>query len=302
MKTLIVGAGATGGYIGVKLLKAGRDVTFLVRPRTLLRLQSDGIRIRGGDGESSTDVKAIAKDDIDTTYDAVFLAVRGNAVASAIDDFSPAVGLGTRIVPLINGMAHLPALVAAFGDDVVLGAAAKLATSLLSDGTIAEVAPGVHLEIGALDGRDSAETDRLATEFGVDGIVVTVSNSIRMAMWEKFAFITSTAVLTCLAGDVIGSIAQVDGGVTLARRVLDEVARVATAEGYPLSDPTLTKLTAALTDTSSRFAPSMFRDFRAGRPVETSVFSDLATRARQHQIPTPLLDATIVAINVRGQI
>ena len=32
MRTLIVGAGATGGYYGARLAEAGRDVTFLVRP------------------------------------------------------------------------------------------------------------------------------------------------------------------------------------------------------------------------------------------------------------------------------
>jgi ketopantoate reductase len=33
MRVLVVGAGAIGGYFGGRLLQAGRDVTFLVRPR-----------------------------------------------------------------------------------------------------------------------------------------------------------------------------------------------------------------------------------------------------------------------------
>lgn len=301
MKTLIVGAGATGGYIGVQLIQTGRDVTFLVRPKTLSRIRSDGIRIRSGGGESSTHVHAITPDDLDTTYDAVILAVRSDAVASAIDDVRPAVGADTKIIPLTNGMAHLATLVDAFGDGTVLGAAAKLATSMLPDGLIDEVAPGVQLEMGQLDGSRSAELDRLATEFAVAGISVMVSNAIRMVMWEKFAFIASTAVLTCLAGDVIGAVARAEGGITLAGRVLDEVAAVAAAEGYPLGDSTKTTLLGVLTDPSSRFAPSMFRDFHAGRPVETTVFSDLAVRARRHELRTPLVDTSIVAIRVREQ-
>ncbi|TQR85709.1 hypothetical protein D8S82_15355 [Mycobacterium hodleri] len=202
---------------------------------------------------------------------------------------------------MVNGMAHLPLLLDAFGEDVVLGAAAKLATSLLPDGTIDEVVPGVQFDIGTLHGLDSVETKRIATEFAVTGIAVTVSNDIRLVMWEKFAFIISTAVLTCLTGAVIGSVATADGGPSLAGQVLDEVATVAAAEGYPLSDSTATTLTALLTNPSSRFAPSMFRDFQAGRPVETAVFGDMAARARRHLITTPLLDAAIVAINVGQQ-
>ncbi|MET0474296.1 MAG: 2-dehydropantoate 2-reductase [Mycobacterium sp.] len=301
MKTLIVGAGATGGYIGVRLIQAGRDVTFLVHPKTLSRLRSHGVRIRGRDGESSCHVDAITRDDLDTPYDAVLVAVRSDAVASAIDDVRAGVAAGTKIVPLTNGVAHLEALVDAFGEDVVVGAAVKLATSLLPDGTIDEVAPGVQFQIGALDGRASPEINSLADEFAVDGISVALSDTIRATMWEKFAFIASTAVLTCLAGDVIGSIARAEGGITLARRVLDEVTGVAAAEGYPLGESAMAALTGVLTDPTSRFAPSMFRDHVAGRPVETSVFNDLAQRARRHGLATPLLDASIVAIEVRQQ-
>ncbi|HJA39439.1 MAG TPA: oxidoreductase, partial [Candidatus Brevibacterium intestinigallinarum] len=41
MKILIVGAGATGGAYGARLLEAGRDVTFLVRERRAEQLRSE---------------------------------------------------------------------------------------------------------------------------------------------------------------------------------------------------------------------------------------------------------------------
>ena len=42
MKILVVGAGAIGGYFGGRLLEAGRDVTFLVRPRRAAELARPG--------------------------------------------------------------------------------------------------------------------------------------------------------------------------------------------------------------------------------------------------------------------
>lgn len=300
MKVLIVGAGATGGYLGAALVRAGRDVTFLVRPTTLARLDADGVRIRGGAGESTIRVKAVVEGDLDQPFDVVLLAVRSDAVESAIDDFRAAVGPDTRIVPLLNGMAHLAALRHAFGPDAVLGAAAKLATSLLPDGTIAEVAPGVQLEIGVLDGSQPGEISAIADEFDVDGIAVSVSDDVAVAMWRKFALIASTAVLTCLTGDVVGAVARAPGGTVLAGRILDEVDSVAGAEGYPLGASAREALAALLTDPSSGFAPSMFRDLHAGRPVETAVFDDLVDRARRHHIATPLLDACMVVIAVHS--
>ena len=45
MKILVIGAGATGGYFGARLAQAGRDVTFLVRPRRAEQLRQRGLRI-----------------------------------------------------------------------------------------------------------------------------------------------------------------------------------------------------------------------------------------------------------------
>ena len=47
MKILIVGAGATGGFFGALLIKAGRDVTFLVRPHRAAALRERGRASRG---------------------------------------------------------------------------------------------------------------------------------------------------------------------------------------------------------------------------------------------------------------
>ena len=43
MKILVVGAGAIGGYFGGRLLQAGHDVTFLVRPRRAEALANRGL-------------------------------------------------------------------------------------------------------------------------------------------------------------------------------------------------------------------------------------------------------------------
>ena len=51
MRILVVGAGAVGGYFGGRLLQAGRDVTFLVRPRRAAELAKHGLTIRSPVGD-----------------------------------------------------------------------------------------------------------------------------------------------------------------------------------------------------------------------------------------------------------
>jgi len=242
-------------------------------------------------------VDAVTASELRGNYDVVVLAVRSNAVPSAIDDIAGAITPGTRIVPVVNGVRHLWLLTAAFGQELVFAAQAKLTTSMLSDNIIEEVAPGIHVEIGQLDGGRSEALSHTVAELDVENIAVTIRDDPVAAMWEKFAFITAAAVLTCLVGDNIGALTRTPGGPELARTVVAEVATVATAEGYGLAPSARSTLEAFLTDPTSAFAPSMFRDMQAHRPIEVDVLTELADCARSHAIPTPLLDAALVVID-----
>ena len=53
MRILVIGAGALGGYFGACLVRAGRDVTFMVRPRRAEQLARDGLRIVSPHGDFS---------------------------------------------------------------------------------------------------------------------------------------------------------------------------------------------------------------------------------------------------------
>lgn len=298
MRVLVVGAGAAGGYLGAQLVKAGRDVSFLVHQNSFERLTAHGLRIQGKSGTSALPVRAVTASHLEGSYDIVVLAVRSDVVASAVDDFRAVVTGDTRIVPLINGMAHLSVLTAAFGEQAVLPAAVRLATSMLADGIIDEVAPGVNLELGQLDGGTSEVFDAVVRQFTVDNVTVRVRADMVAGMWEKFAFISATAILTCLTGSVIGVVARTTGGPALGRRVAAEVAAVAAADGYPLSPAARSGLDATLTDPTSTFAPSMFRDLAAHRRVEVSVLSELADYARRYHIDTPLLGAALVVVDI----
>jgi 2-dehydropantoate 2-reductase len=297
MRTLIVGAGATGGYLADLLTSGGRDVTVLVRVGTQKRLATAGLRVRDVSGDvRATTVRTLRADGIDTAFDLVLIAVRGDAVAAAIADVVPAVGPQTRVLSVGNGIAQLQALRDAFGDHRVVGAAAEMATSLV-DGIIDVSLPGVRLTIGSLD-ETSDPPAAVAAELAVAGIEVTVVDDVTSVMWAKFVFIASTAMLTCLTRGSVGDVASVDGGHALADAVLDEVLSVVDSETDRL--PSTVGLRDKLKDPAWRFGPSMFRDLTAARRVEVGVLTELAAGARRHARVTPLLDAAVVAIQLHN--
>src|ERR1700755_3221187 len=131
MRVLVVGAGAIGGYFGGRLLQAGRDVTFLVRPRRASELARDGLVIKSPLGDATLpDPPAVTADKLAQKFDAVLLSCKAFDLDDAIASFAPAVGPQTAIMPLLNGMRHLDVLDGKFGPDRVLGGQCGIAVVL----------------------------------------------------------------------------------------------------------------------------------------------------------------------------
>src|SRR5689334_12024918 len=132
MRTLVVGAGATGGYFGGRLAQAGRDVTFLVRPGRAARLAERGLRIRSPDGETELRPRTVTA--ADGHYDLVLVAVKSYALETALTDLTPAVGPRTVVIPLLNGIRHIESLVRRFGADRAWGGVCMIHAMLDADG------------------------------------------------------------------------------------------------------------------------------------------------------------------------
>src|ERR1700693_3377073 len=118
MRILVVGAGAVGGYFGGRLLRAGRDVTFLVRPRRAAELAKHGLTIRSPVGDfHRASPPFVMLENLAEPFDLVLLSCKAYDLDGAMTSFAKAVGPATAILPLLNGMQHLDALADRFGPD-----------------------------------------------------------------------------------------------------------------------------------------------------------------------------------------
>ena len=110
MRILVVGAGAVGGYFGGRLLQAGRDVTFLVRARRAGELAKHGLTIRSPLGDfHRPSPPIVSQEALAAPFDLVLLSCKAYDLDGAMESFAKAVGGGTAILPLLNGMRHLDA-------------------------------------------------------------------------------------------------------------------------------------------------------------------------------------------------
>ncbi len=303
MRILVVGAGAIGGYFGGRLLEAGRDVTFLVRPRRREQLVSSGLSIRSvmGDVDLPSPPTIAAKAVLEP-FDLILLSCKSYDLDGAIESFAPAVGPGSAILPLLNGMRHLDVLDRRFGPDRVLGGLCIISSSLDSDGTIHHLNElhtlifGRRHDSGTAEWRNGGTAKREQDSVGAiaeafEGVRVDAraSAAILHEMWEKWIFIAALAGITCLMRATIGDIVAA-GGAGLAMSLLDECAAIATAAGFRPSEPSLERSRAMLTAPGSSLAASMFRDIERGAPTEGDhIIGDLLSRGIAHGVVTPVL-------------
>src|SRR5215467_9791969 len=137
MRILVVGAGALGGYFGGRLKEAGRDVTFLVRPRRAEHLAKTGLVVRSPKGDITIAAPpTVLAENLTAPFDLILLSCKAYDLQDAMDSFAPAVGANTAILPLLNGMKHMDLLGARFGASAVLGGQCIISATLDGEGRI----------------------------------------------------------------------------------------------------------------------------------------------------------------------
>jgi 2-dehydropantoate 2-reductase len=302
MRILVVGAGAVGGYFGGRLVQAGRDVTFLVLPKRAEQIQAQGLQILSPmHGDFIARPKTITASQIASPYDVIFLSVKSYSLAAAIDDFAPAVGPQTVIIPVLNGMHHMDVLTQRFGD-AVLGGVCFVSTAIDSQGRIVQLADFQSLAYGELDGKKTSRIEAVHQEFSGAGFQASISTDISRGMWQKWVFLASLGAITCLLRGNVGEIVAAPGGAELCLSTLRECAAIASAYGYPMSETFLAEKSAQLTAPGSKLASSMYRDLTEHARVEVdTILGDLVDRGRKHGVSAPIVQAAFVSLSIYQQ-
>lgn len=291
MRILVVGAGAIGGYFGGRMLQHGADVTFLVRPKRAAELADAGLVIKSPLGDATLkNPPTVQAGSLRDKFDVILLSCKAFDLDDAIKSLAPAVGPDTAIIPLLNGMRHLETLDAAFGRDRVLGGLCAIAVTLNEKREVVHLQPLQSLTFGERDGAMSDRVRAIAEVMDKANFGAKTSDSIMLEMWEKWVFLASLAAVTCLMRASVGHILASPGGKDFILAMLDECSAVATAEGHAPRPPYLERIRGMLTAEGSQMTASMFRDIRAGAPVEADhVIGDLIARADAAKVPAPKL-------------
>jgi 2-dehydropantoate 2-reductase len=292
MRMLVVGAGSIGGLFGGRLAQAGRDVTFLVRPRRAEQLRRNGLQIVSPLGDATLQPKLLASEDIHDAFDVVFLSVKAYSLDSAIADFFPAVGARTMILPVLNGMQHMDTLAARFGVRPLIGGACKAATMLDGQGRVVQLTKLQDLAYGEMDGSRSERITSLDEFMQGAAFDARLSQTIALEMWQKWTFLATLGGVTCLMRGTTGEIEAASGGPQFLTNFLNEVVSVVEASGISLGKAFLDTTAQTLLAPGAPTTSSLYRDLQEGNRVEADqILGDLLRRGAKAQLRTPLISA-----------
>lgn len=280
MRFLMVGAGALGGYFGGRLLEAGRDVTFLLRPRRAAQIARTGLVVQSPFGNLHFPAPPhVLAEDIAAPYDVVVVGSKAYDLDATMDSFTPAVGPATVILPLLNGMGHIDRLAERFGGERVLGGLCMISATLDDEGRVLHLNDLHGLRFGERAGGRSARVEAIAAQFAGARFDAGLSDDISQDMWEKWVFIASAAGLTSLMRASIGDI-MAAGGQDVALAIFDECCAIAAHNGFAPRPAAIERGRAMLTAAGSPMTASMYKDIVRGAPVEADhIVGDLLGRA-----------------------
>lgn len=286
----ILGAGGVGGLIGAVLAKAGESVTLIVRPEAADRHPRE-LSLESGLGKFSVPVSVSAT--ADRPLDVLWITVKAPQLKPALDRIPERARIGT-VVPLLNGIDHVPVLRARFGHDGVVPATISVETERTAPGKIVHRSPFVRLNVAA-SGRERLETSVLEfRQFGFD--CKFVGDEVTL-LWSKLVLLAPLALSTTAAGSPIGGVVADASRRAKLEACVREACAVATASGAAVD------ANAVITTIESlppQMRSSMQKDVDAGRPAELDAIAGPILRgAEAHGLEAPATGELVTAIRKR---
>jgi 2-dehydropantoate 2-reductase len=302
MRVLVLGAGATGGYFGGRLMEAGFNVSFIVRPGRMQQLRERGLVVISPFGDLRLPVSTLAAHQVGRSRhpaDVILLTCKAWDLDQAIETVRPAMGPQTLILPLLNGLRHLDRLDACFGAERVAGGLCHIPITLESDGTIRHLSPIHRLHLGVRAAKQAATMAALTEAFARSKVDLRPSDTIAQDQWDKFVFLATLAGSTCLMRGSVGQIVSQPGGAEFMRGLYEECRLVAAAAGHPPAESVIADSLGQLVDPAGGMTASMLRDLiRGGRTEAEHILGDMAARARDAGTAAPLLNLALLHLRV----
>ncbi|MCH8206143.1 MAG: ketopantoate reductase family protein [Chloroflexi bacterium] len=300
MKILVMGTGAVGGCFGGMLSHAGYDVTFVARGANLEAIRANGLRVESvAAGNFTVNPPLIERPDGTWKADLVLFCVKSYHNEAAMEEMAGAVGDGTAILTLQNGLGSGDLLSKRFGREKVLLGAAYIEAARKAPGVFAELGGGCRVAFGEQDGAETERAVRIRDSLERAKVDVELSADVQTSLWNKLVVVCAFSGMACITRASFVEVLDTRETSDLTRQVMQEAADVGRAVGAQLADDVVDSGMANLERHKHELSSSMYLDLQAGNPLEVGVLNGAVSRyGKEAGVATPANDFITACLTV----
>jgi 2-dehydropantoate 2-reductase len=285
MRVCIYGAGAVGGHLGVTLVQAGVDVTFIARGAQLAAIVERGFTLVEGESRSTVQARAVERAADAGPQDYVIVTLKAHSLPSAAPDIAQLLGERTSVVSAVNGIPwwyfhalggqHEGRIVEAVDPGGVvsrhlppsraIGCIVHPAVEVTEPGVVTHL-HGDRYALGEPDGTKSERAERLSRALVQSGLKAPVSTHVRDEMWIKLWGNLAFNPVSLLTGATLDRIVGEPETRAICRAMMVEGKAVGEALGARFGLTVDRRIEGAAKVGAHK--TSMLQDLERGRPVE----------------------------------
>jgi 2-dehydropantoate 2-reductase len=303
VKIAVLGPGGVGGLIAGLLERAGTSVIVVAREATAEAIAERGLRVDSVSfGEFVTHPPAVAR--LEEQVDVLIVATKASGLKPALERVGRSPGCQPKLVlPLLNGLDHIPVLRRRFGADTVLAGTIRVEADRPEPGVVTHTSPFLLIEMASR--YEAAAEPMQALAQALDGAGVSTradwpiaTGSEAQVMWSKLVRLNALACTTSAYDKLLGEIRDTPALRADLVGAMAEAAAAGQADGA--ADVDAAKAIAELDRAHATLGSSMQRDIAAGRPPELDAIPGSVLRAAaRHGLKCPTIERLVAMILAR---
>ena len=317
MKVCIVGAGAIGGYMAVRIANAGHNVSVIARGPHLAAIKDRGMKlIEENDEFVAENLTATEFVGELGPMDVVLLALKAHQIVPIVNDMSVLLGPNTVIVTLQNGIPWWyfqnfsgdyanrvvetvdpgGLLFNSIDPDRLIGCIAYPATTISKPGVIQHI-EGNRFPVGELSGMKTERVQMVSDLFAESGFKSRIIDDIRSEIWLKLWGNLTFNPISALPHSTLVDICQFPLTRQLVAKMMTEAQTVGERLGAHFRIPMEKRIAGA--ESVGKHKTSMLQDVEAGKPIEIeSMLGAVIELAEVTGVQTPTLRAIYACVSL----
>ncbi len=269
----VLGPGAVGGALAVRLCLAHVPTICICRSETAVAMQYAGLTLEFQGKTLAAHPHAV--DRLEEPVALLLVTVKAPSLEEALDRIDPATVADGAVLPLMNGLEHMEPLREHFGSRLVAGSLSHFQAYRVGRVQIVETIASPIVTM-ASDDLDQGALEDVAALLRNARAEVRIAQSEKRVLWHKLVRIAPLAAAMAATGRSIGQLRDDPEWRSRLGEAIGEACAVAEADGVPLRVASQWAIIDQLPDD---LTTSAAQDIAAGRRSELDAIVGAVLRA-----------------------